>query len=69
MLEVINERFLPGTMVILKDAIDNEDIQEVIPFIKDMKMVDGRATAYICDNFSCQEPIVDIRKFENILTP
>ncbi|MEN6326935.1 MAG: thioredoxin domain-containing protein, partial [Syntrophomonas sp.] len=69
MLEVINKRFLPGTLVILKDAIDNEDIQEVIPFVKYMKMVDGRATAYICDNFSCQEPIVDIREFENILTP
>jgi uncharacterized protein YyaL (SSP411 family) len=65
-LEAINDRFLPGTLVILND-IYNKEIQEVIPFIKDMKMVDGRATAYICSKYSCQEPIIDIEKFVTVL--
>ena len=39
-------------------------LAEQLPFTGAMTMVDGRATAYVCANFSCQEPTTDPNRFE-----
>jgi len=30
-------------------------------------MIDNKATAYICENFSCQQPITDIEDLKDIV--
>jgi uncharacterized protein YyaL (SSP411 family) len=38
------------------------------PYLAEMKPVDGRATAYVCENFTCQAPVNTPEKLRTILT-
>ena len=42
-------------------------LAESLPFTAAMTMVDGKATAYVCTNFSCLEPTNDPGRFETQL--
>ena len=66
MIETINDRFLPDTLIIFKDPAE-KTLDEIVPFIEDMTMIDNKATAYICENFSCQQPITDIEDLKDIV--
>ncbi|MSO55330.1 MAG: thioredoxin domain-containing protein [Acidobacteria bacterium] len=35
------------------------ELARMLPFIETMDMRDGRATAYVCHNFTCTEPAID----------
>jgi uncharacterized protein YyaL (SSP411 family) len=37
-------------------------------FIKEMKPLDGKATAYVCQNYACQRPTDDLDSFKRQLT-
>jgi uncharacterized protein len=37
------------------------------PYIADLKAIDGRATAYVCENFTCQLPVVDAGELRRLL--
>ncbi len=63
MLRAIRERFLPNKIVLLAD----DRLTQWLPYAKDMKMVNGKATAYVCVNYACQLPTSDIRKFTDSL--
>jgi len=63
MLRALNSRFLPHTVVILRPAGEaSPPICRIAPFTKDMKSINGRATAYICANNVCEQPTTDIQK-------
>ncbi len=52
-------RYLPDAVVAISS--DAESDQELIPLLKDRNMVDGKATAYVCENFVCQRPVVTVQ--------
>ncbi len=52
--------------MILKN-VNNDEISSLLPFIKDYKQIDGKTAVYICNNFSCLEPITDINELEKEL--
>lgn len=64
-LKEINKRFLPYTLTVLNDG--NKELNKLIPFIEDQKRVNNKTTVYICENFTCREPIFDIEKLNEIL--
>ena len=37
------------------------------PYLADMKPVDGRATAYVCENFTCQAPVSSAAALRGLL--
>ncbi|ERI89692.1 hypothetical protein HMPREF1982_04557 [Clostridiales bacterium oral taxon 876 str. F0540] len=51
----VDNRYLPFTTFALKE----DDLQ--------YKMVEDKAAAYICQNFSCSEPVTDLEEFKNLL--
>ncbi|HOV81647.1 MAG TPA: thioredoxin domain-containing protein [Methanothrix sp.] len=53
MLQAIRSRFLPSCSVLL---VKGEMIKEIAPFTREMKPLEGRATAYICSGGSCSLP-------------
>jgi len=60
LLTVVRERYLPGGTLLLKPpGPGGGEIETLAPFVKDMKPVGGRATAYLCRNFACREPVTD----------
>jgi uncharacterized protein YyaL (SSP411 family) len=52
-LRELRARFLPYTAVLLDQA--------------GFGAIDGKATAYVCENFTCQLPTTDIAKFRELL--
>jgi len=68
MLDIINKGFNPERLVAVKmPGSSGEEICRLIPIIKERDTVDGKTTAYICENFSCQPPTTDIKKLEILL--
>ncbi|PAB59778.1 thioredoxin domain-containing protein [Anaeromicrobium sediminis] len=65
LLKVVNEDFSPFTVTVLKDA--NEELDEIIPIGKNKEMVDEKATAYVCENFTCNIPTNNVQEFETII--
>ncbi|PQQ66997.1 thioredoxin domain-containing protein [Acetivibrio saccincola] len=67
MIDVIREEFRPfTTSMYYSDKC--KDLEELVPFITNYKPVEGKATAYICENFSCQVPITDFTDFKEALS-
>jgi uncharacterized protein YyaL (SSP411 family) len=66
MLAVLNDRFLPNTVVLLKEPGDKE-IEKLAPFLRDFEIKNGHATAYVCQNYSCELPTNEIDSFKKLL--
>ncbi|MDO8687211.1 MAG: thioredoxin domain-containing protein, partial [Dehalococcoidales bacterium] len=61
MLRAIDIRFIPNTVLILLSPEPGySDIKRIIPFIGQMSGIEGKATAYVCHNYSCKLPTTDI---------
>jgi hypothetical protein len=58
LIRTVFERFLPNKVVALKEPGD-ERVGEIIPLLKGRGLIDGKATAYVCQNFTCQRPVTD----------
>ena len=60
MLKAVGKPFLPNKVVLLRPAEQEEpDIVKIAPFTKNQTSTEGKATAYVCRNYSCKEPTTD----------
>jgi uncharacterized protein YyaL (SSP411 family) len=57
MLRTLGERFLPSKIVLFVPDGEDSEITEIASYAKDYNSIDGKATAYVCVNFSCQLPV------------
>jgi uncharacterized protein YyaL (SSP411 family) len=55
--EIFSE-YLPNKVVVLSENADEDSA--AIPLLKDRKMLEGKPTAYVCENFACQKPVTEI---------
>ncbi len=68
MLQSIQQRFLPHTVTLFRASTPNGDaMSELAPFTRSQTAIDGRATAYICRNFACNEPTTNIGRMLELL--
>ncbi len=68
MLSVVRSHGLAQTIVLFKEVGDPERVVSLVPFLKHMTLIDERATAYICQNFTCREPLTDVDRLQAILS-
>ncbi len=61
MIKEINSTYLPFATVVLNTG--DERLNSINSEIKAHKPLQGKTTAYICENFNCKEPITDLKKF------
>jgi uncharacterized protein YyaL (SSP411 family) len=66
LLEVINERYLPNS-VLACAAPENSDAIQTVPLLADRSLKDGKATAYVCQNFTCQAPVNTPEELQQLL--
>ncbi len=59
-LHVLRRQYLPRTVVAAGSG-------DRIPLLRDRPAIDGRATAYVCENYSCKHPVTDASEFEQQL--
>ncbi|CFX27013.1 Six-hairpin glycosidase [Syntrophomonas zehnderi OL-4] len=61
-LNYLNSRFDPNTLIVLKDEKINQEWGGKAQYLQPMHSVNGLTTTYICENYSCREPLVGFDK-------
>jgi uncharacterized protein YyaL (SSP411 family) len=70
LLKEVHRHFLPNTIVILADANDGQKyLGGRNEAIRTMAPVDGKSTAYVCENFTCKAPVTDLKQLSDLLKP
>jgi len=68
MLKLTRSRFLPNTVVLFHPTGQaGEDIEKIVPFTASQKPINSKATAYVCENYTCKQPINNIKDLEKVL--
>jgi uncharacterized protein YyaL (SSP411 family) len=68
MLGVLRKSFVPNKIVILRPGGSaSSEIEKIAPYTKSYQSIGGRATAYVCSNFTCQLPTSDPEKMMALL--
>ena len=51
-------RYLPFAVALpVTPGPAQDELAVLLPFVASMRMIEGRATAHVCTNFACQEPV------------
>jgi uncharacterized protein YyaL (SSP411 family) len=68
MLGALRSRFLPHKVLILHpEGKDGQAIEQLVPMVKRQTMVDGKATAYVCENFACKLPTTELAEMVSMI--
>jgi len=68
LLDVVRRRYLPTTITVPVDSTNRERLDRVLPWMAAMTARDGRPTAYVCRDFSCQAPTTEARELDGQLS-
>lgn len=68
MLAEIRKKFLPNKIVLLADGGEGQKwLAQYLPFFKDIGTQKEKATAYVCQNYTCKLPTTDITEMSKLL--
>jgi uncharacterized protein YyaL (SSP411 family) len=60
MLSVLVSEFLPNKVVLLRPTeVETPEITDIAAFTKEQLALEGKATAYVCRNYTCSRPTTD----------
>jgi hypothetical protein len=69
LLKEVYRHFLPKTVLLLADGGEGQKyLGEKNEAIRAMSMVDGKPTAYVCENFTCRAPVTDPTTLRELLS-
>jgi len=69
MLREVNAHFIPHKILLLADGgAGQATLAGFMEFIKTVKPINGRATAYVCEDYGCQQPTADLTTLLKQLT-
>jgi uncharacterized protein YyaL (SSP411 family) len=67
MVQALNTSFIPNKVVLFKKETD-PNLENLIGFVKNMRTIDRKTTAYICRAFVCEKPITEVKEVVRYLT-
>ena len=68
LLRALHSRFVPNRVVMLVDSPEaRRALAAGIPSIEFMEKTGGRASAYVCRNYTCQLPVTESEKLAELL--
>jgi len=68
MVRQVGSRYLPRTVVAVNHTGEAGDaIRKLVPFLVEQKPVEGRATAYVCENYACRAPVTTVEELRRTL--
>ncbi len=59
MWRAANRRYRPFTVMVLADPSGQASLAAHMPWVAEMRMIDDKATAYVCREFACDAPATD----------
>jgi hypothetical protein len=68
LLREVHRHFLPKTVLFLADGAEGQKfLGEKNEAIRAMSPIDGKAAAYVCENFTCKAPVTDPKQLSELL--
>ncbi len=68
MLREIHRRYLPNKIILLADGGEGQkQLSKYLPFVASVSMQNGKATAYVCENYVCKLPTADVAVMAGLL--
>ncbi|MGI6454492.1 MAG: thioredoxin domain-containing protein [bacterium] len=68
MQQMLYQNFLPSKVVLYSYPEVQQALQEITPVIEGKTALNGRATAYVCQDFSCRNPVTSVEEFMEQIT-
>jgi uncharacterized protein YyaL (SSP411 family) len=59
LLETVHSRYLPNKVLVVAGPDQVDGLSQRIPLLAGRTRIDGKATAYVCENYACQLPVTD----------
>ncbi|XP_054834432.1 spermatogenesis-associated protein 20 isoform X2 [Eublepharis macularius] len=69
LLRCVYSTYAPNRVLILADGDSTGFLYRRLPFLSSLEKKDGKATAYLCENFTCSLPITSSQELRRILLP
>jgi uncharacterized protein YyaL (SSP411 family) len=70
LLDAVDRTYLPFSVLAQVEPGPHRDrLSRSMPLLSAMDMREGRATAYVCRDFACQMPTVDLSELARQLQP
>ena len=69
LLDVVNSFYLPNKIVIVHRPGTKSFLSEHLQVLDTVTEVDGKATAYVCENYSCKSPVNQPALLKKLLNP
>jgi len=67
-LRLVYERYIPNKILMVADGGQGQkQLAQWLPFIQGVTRKEGRATAYICENYVCKLPTADLQVVARLL--
>ncbi len=67
LMEVVNSNYLPNKVLIFHEPGSKSFLTEHLPALKNMAAMDNKATAYVCENFTCKTPVTEPKELRKLL--
>ncbi|HWQ54934.1 MAG TPA: thioredoxin domain-containing protein [Bryobacteraceae bacterium] len=68
LLKILHSRYLPHAIALLVDSEETRAaLGSGLPAIEGMRKLDGRASAWVCENFACRLPVSSPAEFAELL--
>ncbi|MGH8162864.1 MAG: hypothetical protein ACREP1_00855, partial [Rhodanobacteraceae bacterium] len=68
LLAEVHRHFLPDSIVLLADGAEGQKfLGKKLAELREMKPVDGKAAAYVCENFTCKAPVTSAEELRKLL--
>lgn len=67
MLRTVWQTYLPNKVVVGAIGAADAAAAKMIPLLADRKAIDGKPTAYVCENFVCKRPTTSVDELKKML--
>ena len=65
----VHRHYAAGRIILLNDGAEGgEFLAGKLEAVREMKQLNGKSTAYVCENFSCQAPVTDPVELSRLLS-
>jgi uncharacterized protein YyaL (SSP411 family) len=69
MLKLLKGTFLPDSVILLNANDQKTKLEKLSPFVAAQVALDGKTTAYVCENFTCKQPVHTVDELKEMLKP
>ena len=68
LLHALHSRFVPNRIVLLVDGEESRKaLAGYLPVVATMTVLNGQATAYVCEDYTCKLPTTDVEEFGQLI--